>query len=154
MYFFRYGELKRQLLNKGISDRTALLYLILTSVMTTLWWYPDVLFNKVESNVYDVASLIKDIVFVIVGTCYVYHKNGENDGFDLIQKFTILGWVLGCRIVAVVIIAYAVLFGLMFLGEWDWEIPERTTMLDVIINFAILSVFFYRLGAHIKDTTD
>lgn len=151
MYFVRYGPLKQKLRSRSLSDREALPYFILVNACLTLagaiateGW-----------NAFDTLSMWLSIFFVIGGTCYVYQQNGGKEGFDLIQKYVVLGWVLGFRMFLVLFVPLIILVILVFnvfLGE-EFDLgPVPTEATDVLI-LVIIEVFFYqRLGRHIRDT--
>lgn len=91
MYFVRYHSLKEKLRSRALSDREALPYLVLLIALVALIGGVPI----VEGfNEFDAISVCLSVIFAIGGTCYVYQQNGGKEGFDLIQKYVVLGWVV------------------------------------------------------------
>ena len=87
------------------------------------------------------------VIIVIGGTYYVYVQNGGREGFNLIQKYLVLGWVVGIRftlaLIPVAIVYFVVLEKLGYLDSKVFHV-----LFSTISQF----IFFQRLGRHIRDT--
>ena len=94
MYFVRTQPLKDKLRSRSLSDREALPYLLVFSGLTALVGSVPLIegFNR-----WDFASATLSVVFAIAGVVYSYKCNGGREGFDLIQKYVVLGWVVSIR---------------------------------------------------------
>ena len=144
MYFVFYHPLKHKLRTNSLSDREALPYLIIAAFLFSLASYSS---GESLLNAHDFVSMCLSVIIVIGGTYYVYVQNGGREGFNLIQKYLVLGWVVGIRICLVSIpglIVYVVV-----------RLKLRTSdinMLDVVWFALFKLIYYHRLGRHIRDT--
>lgn len=136
MYFVFYHPLKHKLRTNSLSDREALPYLIIYAVLFALE-------SSTEADRYGFLSLCLTVIIVIGGTYYVYRQNGGKEGFNLIKKYLILGWVVSIRFAIVlspVLIAQIVL------------LPNPGDLYYVLFGATIKFIYYQRLGWHIRDT--
>ena len=147
MYFVQYNPLKEKLRNRSLSDGEALPYLILEGVVTVLL-YLDI--SSEGLNAFDLVSVIISVAILIGGTFHVYDQNGGKEGFDLVQKYIVLGWVVGFRVFLASIPLFLMLGVLIGLANIDDAISD---MLSVICGVAVKLIYYQRLGEHIRDTT-
>jgi hypothetical protein len=147
MYFIRYQPLKDRLRSRSVSDREALPYLVLFAALTALVCS----LPTIESyNFWDGVSAVLSVATAIGGILYAYRQNGGMAGFDLIQKYVILGWVVFVRFLivflpaALVLVIVGAVTGLMSL--------EFTGPYDVVMIFSAEVIFYQRLGKHVGDT--
>ena len=147
MYFVQYNPLKQKLSSRSLSDGEALPYLILESVVTVLL-YLDI--SSEGLNAFDLVSVIISVAILIGGTFHVYDQNGGKEGFDLVQKYIVLGWVVGFRVFLASIPLFLMLGVLIGLANIDDAISD---MLSVICGVAVKLIYYQRLGEHIRDTT-
>lgn len=154
MYFVQYKPLKRQLRSRSLSDPAALPYLILDGVFLTLFGAITDAFGTEGWNDFDTLSMCLSVIFVIGGTCYVYQQNGGKEGFDFIQKYVVLGWIVGFRffLVGLVLLTLAFLVFIVALDDGSAPEPIHTGASDVLIVTIIELIYFQRLGRHIQDT--
>ena len=138
MYFVSYHPLKHKLRTNSLSDREALPYLIIEAVFLSLASYSS---GGKISNGYDTLSLCLTIITVIGGTYYVYLQNGGKEGFNLIQKYFVLGWVVSNRF-AIVLIPVVIA---------SIAVPQNSSFY-LLVGGAIRLIYFQRLGTHIRDT--
>ncbi len=146
MYFIKYHPLKTQLRNRELSDREALPYFIIFLGLTTF-------FMEFSSNDYmnrwNYLSGILNISITLAGLIYAYMQNGGKSGYDIIQKFVVLGWVVAVRVFIIVLLLY---FTLAFLFDLFDVVNVSDNLLEVIILSAVELIYYQRLGHHIKDT--
>ena len=151
MYFVQYNPLKQKLSSRSLSDGEALPYLILEGVVTVLL-YLDI--SSEGLNAFDLVSVIISVAILIGGTFHVYDQNGGKEGFDLVQKYIVLGWVVGFRVflasVPVIIILGVIVRVLVLLANIDDAVSD---MVSVICGVAVKLIYYQRLGEHIRDTT-
>ena len=146
MYFVRYHPLKDRLRNRSVSDREALPYLVIFAALTALVGA----FPMFEGfNDWDLVSGLLSVAFAVGGVIYAYKSNGGKEGFDLIQKYVVLGWVVVIRcllvFVPLAIVAYIA-------GEALGLVSDQTGFFDVLL-IAILEIVLYgRIGRHVRDT--
>ena len=70
-------------------------YLVVWGVLGNVWamlWQMDGNFNSL-----DAFSWALWILITIGGIYYVYSQNGGASGFDFVQKYYVLGWVVYVR---------------------------------------------------------
>lgn len=146
MYFIQYDPLKEKLRTRSLSDREVLPYAIVLFILV-----PSLLALPVTSefNEYDVASTILIIIIGLGGLIYCYDKNGGRNGFDLIQKYVVLHWIVFVRFIPFFLLMTFVIFAAKeALGMGD----ENTSGIEVV-GFSLMEIVFYlRLGRHIRDT--
>jgi len=146
MYFIKYHPLKARLASRSFSDKEALPYLVAFSALTTF----VVAFPMVGGiNGWDFVSGIFSVVFAIGGVLYAYQSNGGAEGFDLIQKYVILGWVVAIRCLLVFIPVVGVAY---IAGEALDVVTDETGPYDVLLIAIFEMVLYSRIGRHIRDT--
>lgn len=146
MYFLRYKPLKEKLRTRSLSDREALPYLVLFAGLAAVVY---LLPNTEEFNTWDWIQGILSVAFAIGGVIYAYRQNGGRQGFDLIQKYVVLGWVVTVRCVLVFIPCGIALF---LLGDSLGLISDETNGFDVLIIAGFEVILYQRIGRHIRDT--
>jgi len=147
MYFIKYQPLKKQLLERSLSDREALpyvfLYVGLTSLMCSVPLYDGF-------NMWDGVSSALTVLLAIGGVLYAYSKNGGKEGHDLIQKYVVLGWVVFVRFF---LISIPVMILLFRLGHMAGLVTQNSTRpYDVVVVALLEAIFYQRVGRHVKDT--
>ena len=100
MYFLRYKSLKEKLRTRSLSDREALPYLVLFAGLAAVAY---LLPNTEEFNTWDWIQGTLSVALAVGGVIYAYRQNGGRQGFDLIQKYVVLGWVVTVRCLLVFI---------------------------------------------------
>ena len=148
MYWVRYQPLKDRLSKRAVSDREALPYLLFLSGLEALALSIPA---SSEMNRWDILETILYVLIAIVGVFYVYRRNGGSEGYDIIQKFIVLGWVVAIRYLMVTL----PVGGLVYVTAYYYGVSgDQTTIFDVIF-FNVLSALYYeRLGRHISDTNE
>jgi hypothetical protein len=148
MYFIKYEPLKEQLRTRAVTDRDALPYLILFSVFEVI----AVSLPAVsEITQWHLIGTALNILVTVAGLFYVYEQNGGRDGYDIIQKVVVLGWVVMIRYLAVMIPISLVIHSL---AEYSGLAGDGKTGFDAVL-VPLLSVIYYeRLGRHMADTTE
>lgn len=146
MYFVRYNPLKQKLRNRSLSEREALPYLILTGVVWTIFTF-DV--SSEDPNAFNVASMIISIAILIGGAFHVYEQNGGKEGFDLVRKYLVLGWVVGFRVCLVSVPAMMIVAFLLAMANLE----DALVSMLILLCLAVAQIVYYqRLGRHIHDT--
>ena len=147
MYFVQYNPLKQQLRNRSLDDRDALPYLILEGAVVALM---GLNISSDGLNAFDVVSTLISVAIIIGGTFHVYEQNGGKEGFNLVRKYIVLGWVVGIRVFLACIPVFLILGMLIGLGNLDDEFSD---FLIMCCGAAIEFIYYQRLGRHIRDTT-
>ncbi len=147
MYFLKYHPLKQKLTERCLTDRDALPYFVIFMGLSTLGSSMPFLSGY---NVWDIVSGIVSVVIAICGVIYAYRKNGGKAGYDFIQKFVILGWVVFIRFLLAFV---PIIFALYLFFELTGLVSDESTNLFDVVVLAIAEMIFYqRIGRHIKDT--
>ncbi len=157
MYFVKYQPLKRKLKKRTLSDREAVVYLVVYSFLLGLA-FAFLTGTTDECSDADLAAW-DDEVFSLVFSCipiagiyYVYVANGGKTGFDLIQKYFVLGWVVSIRFLVVFLpLSLATIFvsAQVFGNGCEDRIQYYPQYVLSILGGV---VYFQRLGRHIRDT--
>ena len=106
-----------------------------------------------EVNEFDMVSGVLSVIFAIGGVLYAYEQNGRKEGFDLIQKFIVLGWVVSFRFVLVFLTSVIVLLIVwVVLGIAEITETIETDGFDVLAVALVELIFYQRVGRHIRDT--
>lgn len=137
MYCVRYRALKERLRERSLRDDEVLPYFILTCLLLLLpFAYEE----------FGLLILAWRVIITFGGILYVYHCNGGAYGFDLVQKFLVLGWIVNIRILLV----FLPVFIMLLAFRLSTETLDGVMLLLVPITDIIL---FQRIGRHIRDTT-
>jgi hypothetical protein len=156
MNFISYQPLKEQLRNGTFTDRQALPYFILSSVLSVP--VP----TSGTANSLDWVLTGCWVLITALGLLSAYRKNGGSEGIDFIKKFIVLGWIALVRwtlvfiplfmIVVIAVIAIADPDGRIG-GPLDESVKaEATEWFHLIAPCIFMIVLFQRIGRHIKDT--
>lgn len=146
MYFVKYHPLKEKLSERSLSDREALPYFVLFIGLTALAGSIP-LFD--EFNVFDGISSMLSVLTAIWGVFYAYKENGGSNGYDLIHKYVVLGWVVSVRFFIVFIPASIALYAF---GEVLGIVTDETGWYDIFLYFVAEIILCQRIGRHIGDT--
>lgn len=148
MYFVKYQPLKRKLSSRTLSEREALPYLVVFTALTAL----AISFPLYENyNLLDGIATGFSVLFAIFGILFAYQQNGKNEGFDLIQKYVVLGWVTTIRFLIVGIpLGIAASMGAISLGFS----MDETNVIDLAFWIGFEGLLYYRIGVNIRDTRE
>lgn len=147
MYFVRYKALKKKLADRTLSDREALPYLLIyTGGIALVTSIP----SSDGFNKWDGILAFLSVATTLAGIFYAYKQNGGNEGYDLIQKYTVLGWVVGVRFFLCFIPAMIIFLTLK--EHLGIAFFEGTGPYDVIFIFFTEVILNQRIGRHIRDT--
>lgn len=142
MYFWNINKLKSDFNEGAVTEKSILKYLIAYTILVGLVMIP-----YGETNQFDMFSAALRIPLSVFGLLYVYACNGGDSGDNFIAKYFAIGWVITIRFIAV-IIPLAVI-----VGASGTEIPEGTTLWDVLIEATVTVFLFWRIAVHIKHTS-
>ena len=147
MYFVQYQPLKEKLQSRSLTDREALPYFILLIASTTVGMvFP---LTAPDPNTWDWIGNILSIVFAVGGVFYAYVCNGGRHGFDLVQKYTVIGWIVTVRFL---LICLPLLFVLYWILDAGGLATEETNGFDTFLYGTFEVVFYWRIGRNIADT--
>jgi len=93
------------------------------------------------TNEYDTYMGIGGLVIGVLGLWVIYKLNGGSNGQRILERYLAIGWVVFVRFLALVIVPVFIV-GIVILGFYVENIPEESTIIDVIIvlTFEILYV--------------
>lgn len=148
MYFVKYHPLKEKLSSRTLSEREALPCLVVFTALTAL----SVVIPLYENyNALDRTAAGFSVLLAIFGILFAYKQNGGNEGFDLIQKYVVLGWVTTFRFLIVGIPLG--IFVAVAAGALGYSL-EETNAIDLAFWMAFEALLYYRIGIHIRDTRE
>ncbi|RYV01198.1 hypothetical protein SOPP22_16725 [Shewanella sp. OPT22] len=147
MYFWNIKQLKEDLTKGKLSEKENLKYLItyvITTGLSTL--------TLGETNQVDLIMSALLSALTVGGLIYLYQLNGGDNGTNFLSKYFSLGWVLILRFAVVVLpLSFAFAFiSTIFLGRT----LEETDYWDMAFTSVLLLVYIWRLGFHIKETSE
>lgn len=148
MNFIKYTPLKEKLRERTLSDREALPYLVVFAAITALMIGVPLYENY---NVLDGSSVACSVVLAIFGIIYAYIQNGKENGYDLVQKYVVLGWVTSVRFILIGIPVY-VLVGMA--GHSIGFSTEETNEIDLVFWVGYEALLYYRIAMNIRDTRE
>ncbi len=146
MYFWNINKLKSDFNEGAVSQRSILKYLIAYTILVGVAMIP-----YGETNQFDIFSAALMIPLSVFGLLYAYACNGGDSGDNFIGKYFAIGWVISIRFIAV-LFPLAFFVGII-VGASGAEIPEETTLWDVIIEATVTIFLFWRIAVHIKHTS-
>ena len=147
MYFVQYNPLKEKLRRQSLNDRDTLPYLILNGVVVALM---GLNISSDGLNAFNVVSTFISVAIIIGGTFHVYDQNGGKEGFDLVRKYIVLGWVVAIRVFLASIPVFLILGVLIGLGNLDDAFSD---FLIMCCGAAFKFIYYQRLGKHVRNTT-
>lgn len=142
MNFISYKGINDRLVDKNISDREILPYVIVffmgsfISILTP---------HSGSTNAYDYIIFIVNILFSIIGTLFLYKKNNGSNGYNFLVKYVILSWILGIRSLIIVVPCY-IIYRVIIYKYYNNTV--QSTCATLIIHTLYLLIFFNRLGKH------
>jgi hypothetical protein len=156
MVFWRIDELKRQLRRGPLPQRQAFGYVALTWVLFELFSGAPGLWNDARSGTLrDWAAYVAGVITIGVGTYAAYRANGGGAGRDFAARFVALGFVVGLRLLVLVVIPATVLFEVI-IGIAGVEPAQRESgalawaesLLVLVVAYVL---FMARVAAHLRD---
>ena len=144
MYFWRIEKLKAEMVARPLSEREALSYLIVSTALTAVTAFIPATMN----NIWDVLGAAWGVLLGVMGTLYIYRRNGGAAGQHFLQRYFAVGWVVSLRwLVVIVLVAVGFFATLAAL-----EIEAETTTWYVFLFVAVAEVVVYwRIGHHVGD---
>lgn len=146
MYFVQYHPLKEKLRERTLIDSEALPYLVVWGVWGSVWTMLGEMYSNF--NFLDAFSWALWVLITIGGIYYVYSQNGGASGFDLVQKYYVLGWVAYVRC----LLAFIPIMVIEYVSAVSYGLYSKN-LFNVLADVAFGVIFFWRTGMHIKDTT-
>lgn len=146
MNFIKYSPLKEKLRDRTLSDREALPYLVAsTAIVALMIGVP--LYDSY--NTLDGISAALSVALAILGIIYAYNQNGKENGYDLVQKYVVLGWITSVRFILISIPIYVVIGVAAYSMGFSME---ETNEIDLVFWVGLEALLYYRIAMNIRDT--
>jgi len=147
MYFWNIDKLKKDLIQKPLSEKEQFKYLLAMAIFVGFGMIPFI-----EINMWDVYSALVAGITTIIGTYYLYKLNGGPNGKYILQRLLSLGWVMFIR--WIVLIMFPVMLLLFFgLEIFSTGVPDETSVYDFVGSNLTYIIYFWLLGKHIKEVS-
>ena len=145
MFFWQIERLKEQLVERPLSSRGELPYLIAYVALSTIGLY----FPHPNGDVPAFVDAVVVTTITVAGSLYAYRQNAAGDASFFLQRYFSIGWVVGVRFAAVVLGIFAVYAVVLAITGRD--ISEHTRWYESVFWWLAEVVFFHRLGVHTGD---
>lgn len=144
MYFWRIEKLKTEMVARPRPEREVLPYLVVyVGLYAAVGLIPQTL-----SNVWDWLGAVWSVVLAVVGTIYIYRRNGGSQGQHFLQRYFVVGWVVTIRWLVIIIPALLVFFAA--LSGVGIE-TEETAWYEFVFAGLAEAVVYWRIGHHVGD---
>jgi hypothetical protein len=144
MYFWRIEKLKTDMAANPLSEREVLPYLILTAVLYSVIIYIP---HEIQ-NVWDGLGAVWSVLLAVVGTIYIYRQNCGAGGQHFLQRYIVVGWVVGIRWLVFLIPAAFAFYATLATVGIDLESTHWYNFLFLAVAEAVT---YWRIGHHVKD---
>jgi hypothetical protein len=144
MYFWKINDLKRLIVERGLSETQVFYYLLLFVGLSAASIELIAYFPATDPNAWNYLDSILNLVIPIVGTIAAYHANHGAAGKNFAAKYLSIGFVISIRF-----LVYLIPLIIVFL----FSSPEEESDWFEIVLFAAWYVVMYaRIVKHIRDT--
>ena len=141
MYFWNLEELKSEIVERPLSDREVLPYLVTYGLLPLV----SACFPASAHNIWDQLGAVWSTVLWALGLIYLYRKNGGAEGRHFLQRYVAILWVVGVRFI-VMLAPVAIAFAVLTSGGNH----SQQTQWYEFLTFAVLEVVIYwRVGHHL-----
>lgn len=156
MYFWNVNGLKKQIVEKGLSE-TQVFYYILLSVFLTLAAMEVMPYLPIDNpNTWNYLQSAVNLLIPTAGTILAYRANRGAQGKDFAAKYFSIGFVMSIRFL-VYFIPLILVLGVYYALTVDWSSPEAASAFDanwfeVALFSAWYAALYARIVKHIGDT--
>lgn len=148
MYFWRIEALKTRLIEAPLSDREVLPYQVICSALIAAILGVSDLFPVDAMNAWDIVGRTWTVLLAVLGTIYFYRQNGGSTGAHLLQRYLVIGWVVGIRWTVALLLVFGALTVAVTVFE-DFHLPEVTTWQETLLFGAAEALYYWRMGHHV-----
>lgn len=144
MRFWRVERLKAEMRAQPLSERETLPYLVVyVAFFTIVSGLPNPDFNLL-----DAVGHLLSVVIAIVGTIFIYWRNGGMDGRFFFQRYFAIGFVVGIRCLVAIVVA---MFTLIAILDSVGRLSDQTTFYDFIFIVIADIIIYWRIAYHVRD---
>ena len=148
MYFWNIKKLKANLIERPMTDKEVLPYLIAILLMFTIAEYSP---KPIHYNIKDYLEICIVTIANIFGTYWLYLKNNGNTGSNFLQRYFALGWVAVIRVI-VFCLPVVILFFIIGTALQVMTPDTKNTNWHDLIAIILLEIYyFWYFGKHLVD---
>ena len=144
MYFWRIDELKRQMAVRPLNDQEVLPYVVVTAgLLSAMWFIPTV-----SPNLWSHVGTGLSVLFSILGTVWIFQKNGGAGGHHFLQRYVAIGWVVSIRWAAALVLVGIPYIALLF---FVFPVSEGATWYETAFFATAEAALYWRIAVHVGD---
>jgi hypothetical protein len=157
MYFWRIEALKADLRRGALDQRSAFAYLVATFLLYAVAAEVPGMLNAQIGPVrgLDWLAILSHLFFVGAGTYWAFRVNGGPLGTDFAVRYLAIGWVVGIRVMALLLLAVGILATFILIGtltEFLGEPSERVWhLVGLLLGVGFDAILYWRLAHHIRN---
>jgi hypothetical protein len=148
MYFWRIHSLKADLRRGDLPEQRAFAYLLATMALFTFISNPELAENQ-SPAAWNWGTTLVYIAIVLAGTVAAYRANGGASGRQFLARYFALGWVLGIRLTAFLLIPLMLIYGVVALTSGEQSTAAALVLLGCTSLWSV--VFYARLAVHMRE---
>ena len=149
MIFWDVEELKKQIRIGALTEWNCFKYLLLFLTINALGLELICYFPVEESNYWDYAASVLNVLVVFFGTIFAFHANGGKNGEKFLEKYLSIGFVISIRFLVYCIPVY-ILYASFYFYELYEINATLTEVVDLLPLFIWYSLMYWRIAVHIK----
>ena len=163
MYFWNIKKLKALIVERPLTERealpyiiaNALMYLLLTELISYLYSFHEVSAVAISYGFWDYLSVAFSIVITIMGSIWLFRKNKVQSENYFLQRITALGWVVMLRTTVFVLLASIILFFLVQIIASDFFNKIYDSNINVFLFGLCFYLYFYwYFGKHLTEIAE
>jgi hypothetical protein len=148
MYFWNIDKLKAQLIERPMTDRETLPYLIATFLLLTVSEYAP---KSLHYNLFDYLEMTMTVIGFLFGTLWLYKKNQAEAGKQFLQRYFSIGWVALTKTIVILMPFMIILLIIASATNInDIDTGTKGWLDNVIVGITLLFYYWY-VGKHISD---
>jgi hypothetical protein len=163
MYFWNIEKLKAQLIERPLTDKEtlpyviayALIYAIIFELVNFAYSIPPDLATKSEAyGISDFLYFIFYLIVIIFSTKWIFNKNRVYNENYFLQRYTALGWVVMIRVTVFLTIFVLLLAIITLILGWDADRvfeSDKFGYIAFVMTYFVYFLYFWYFGKHISD---
>lgn len=151
MYFWNIKSLKQEIRENRLRETWIFYYILIYIVLNAIGIETVAYLPNDESNAWDYAQSLLNIVIAVVGTTLAYRANGGAAGSQFAAKYFSISLVTLIRFI-VYFIPVAVAIFAFYWSALDSEQPIQTEWFEVALFSLWYAAFYLAIAKHIRDT--